>query len=107
MAQRVNIVLVDDIDGTPATETVEFALDGISYEIDLSDDHVRQIRADLGSWADKARVVTRSAKRRGAAKRSARRNNSEIREWARANGYEVSERGRVPAEVKMAYEAAH
>ena len=112
MAQKVQVVLVDDLDGGTAEETVSFALDGVSYEIDLSSANAGQLREALASWIGHARRVggrTRTARRgSGSAAGSGRTPNSEssaIREWARENGYTVNERGRIPAEVKAAYDA--
>ena len=109
MAQRVNVVLVDDIDGSDAVETVSFGLDGVEYEIDLSDKHAGQLRDALALYVGHGRRATR---RRGSGRRtrgsdSGGASAADIREWARQNGYEVSERGRVSAEVRQAYEAAN
>lgn len=112
MAQRVNIILVDDIDGSDATQTVAFGLDGASYEIDLNDDHATALREALAPYLGHARKVTRGG---GGAKRSGRTaaastggaSAKEIREWARANGHDVPERGRIPADVREAYESAN
>jgi hypothetical protein len=113
MAQKVNIVLVDDIDGTEATETVTFGLDGTSYEIDLSDTHAAALRDVLGPYIGHGRKVG-SAPRRGGRRSGSGSGSSsngpsarEIRDWARANGHDVPERGRVSAEVREAYDAAH
>ena len=57
MAQSVRLVLIDDVDGTEADQTVTFALDGVSYEIDLNDQHATQLRHDLGAWIEHARRV--------------------------------------------------
>lgn len=111
MAQKVNIVLVDDIDGSEATETVSFGLDGTSYEIDLNDKNASALRDALAGYVGHARKV-------GAASRRGRRSSSassagsgpspkEIRDWARSQGMDVPERGRVSADVRAAYEAAH
>jgi hypothetical protein len=111
MAQRVNVVLVDDIDDTEAAETVSFALDGVDYEIDLSEDHARELRNALGIYIGHGR-------RTGGRRKSGRKGSSsaasddavsaaDIRAWARANGWEVPERGRVSAEVREAYAAAN
>ncbi|QIG44778.1 Lsr2 family protein [Nocardioides anomalus] len=113
MAQKVHIVLEDDIDGSEATETVSFALDGTSYEIDLNDDNAAKMRDALATYVGHARKV--SGSRRGGGRRSstpAANGNGgasarEIREWARENGHDVPERGRIPADVREAYESAH
>ncbi len=105
MAQRVQVVLVDDVDGGSADETVTFALDGAAYEIDLNAENAARLRDALAPWVGHARRVsgrTRSG-RRGA--RSGGGKSAEIREWARSAGYSVSDRGRIPAEVKAAYDA--
>lgn len=107
MAQKVQVVLVDDIDGGTADETVSFALDGVSYEIDLTSDNAAKLRDDLASWVGHARRVGGRTRAGGARRgsRSSSGKNTEIREWARANGYSVSDRGRIPAEVKAAFDA--
>ncbi len=109
MAQRVHIVLEDDIDGDTAEETVRFGLDGSTYEIDLSAKNAAKLRDALAPYVAAAR---RSSGGRGSRKSQRSRsgsgtNPSDIRDWARANGYQVSDRGRVPAEVKAAYDAAN
>lgn len=111
MAQRVNIVLVDDIDGSDATQTVAFGLDGASYEIDVNDANAAALREALAPYVGHARKVGRGG---GGAKRSGRAaaaaggaSAKEIREWARANGHAVPERGRIPADVREAYDAAN
>ena len=113
MAQKVHIVLEDDIDGGEATETVSFGLDGTTYEIDLNDDNAAALRESLAQYVGHARKV--SGARRGRRPSGASGSNGsgggssakEIREWARDNGHKVPERGRIPAEVREAYEAAH
>lgn len=109
MAQKVQVLLVDDTDGAAADETVTFSLDGISYEIDLTTDHARELRDALAHWVGNARKVSA---RSGSQTRSARRpggtgDATKIREWARANGRSVSERGRISADIRAAYEAAN
>jgi hypothetical protein len=109
MAQRVSIELVDDIDGSPAAETVSFALDGVTYELDLSAAHAASFRDALGHYIGHARKVSGSGRRPGTSSRrsSGSSDARAIREWARANGYKVPDRGRVSAEVKAAYDAAN
>ncbi len=112
MAQRVQIVLEDDLDGGAAAETVTFGLDGVSYEIDLSDKNAGKLRDEFASWIGHAR---RSGGRRttgrraagGSSSSSSRRDLSAVRAWARANGHQVSDRGRVSAAVQEAYDKAH
>jgi hypothetical protein len=105
MAQKVQVVLVDDVDGGEAVETVSFSLDGVGYEIDLSASNAAALRDAFVPWVSAGRRVSgrRSAGRgRGRGHSDA----STIREWAKANGYAVSERGRVSAEIREAYAAA-
>ncbi|QBR92557.1 histone-like nucleoid-structuring protein Lsr2 [Nocardioides euryhalodurans] len=108
MAQKVNIVLVDDLDGSDASETVSFGLDGTSYEIDLNDKNAAALREALSGYVGHARKVTaaRGRKARTTATTSGP-SARELRDWARSNGFEVSDRGRVPAEVREAFDAAH
>jgi hypothetical protein len=108
MAQKVQVLLVDDVDGGAADETVTFALDGISYEIDLTTDNAAKLRDALAPWTGHARKVGgRSSRATAARSRSSRGDAQAIRDWAKAHGHKVSERGRISAEVKAAYEAAH
>jgi hypothetical protein len=116
MAQKVQVLLVDDLDGGVAEETVTFALDGTNYEIDLSNPNAKQLRDGLATWISHARRVGgRSASRArsggnstGRASRAAGRPDlAEVRAWARDNGFQVSDRGRVSTQVLQAYESAH
>ena len=110
MAQKVQVLLVDDLDGGTADETVTFGLDGVSYEIDLNAANADRLRDALAPWTGHARKVSgrgvpaRSGAPRG---RAARGDAQAIRDWAKANGHHVSERGRISAEVRAAFEAAH
>lgn len=106
MAQKVHIVLVDDIDQSDAEETVAFGLDGKEYTIDLNAANARSLRDALAPYVAHARPVG-SRGRRSAAKSTGGPAPSEIRAWARENGFDVPERGRVSAEVREAYAAAH
>ena len=108
MAQKVQVVLIDDLDGGSATETVSFGLDGTKYEIDLNADNAAALRADLEKWTAKARKVSAGRARRAAGSgRKSRTDAHAVREWARAQGMEVSERGRVSQDLRDAYDAAH
>jgi hypothetical protein len=110
MAQRVEVVLVDDVDGGHADETVSFALDGVSYEIDLSDKNAKKLRDALAPWTGKGRRSGggRGGRRRSSSARGAKRTDlASVREWARASGYQVSDRGRISAEIQAAYDKAH
>ena len=107
MAQKVNIVLVDDLDGTEATETVTFGLDGSSYEIDLNDANAAALREALSGYVGHARKSSGGSRRRKSAGSASSSNTKEVREWAKSQGMEVSERGRISADVQQAYDAAH
>jgi hypothetical protein len=108
VVQRVQTFLEDDLDGGEADETVTFSLDGISYEIDLSAKNANKLRDTFAPYVGCARR-TGGRRRKGGTKAEARRTGSsaEIREWARNNGWDVPERGRIAGEVREAYEAAH
>jgi hypothetical protein len=103
MAQRVHVVLEDDLDGSDATQTVSFSLDGASYEIDLNDKNAAALRDALAPYLGHARKANRA--RRGTTKSSGQSSAREVRDWARSNGLEVSDRGRVSQEVMAAFEA--
>jgi hypothetical protein len=120
MATMTTVTLVDDLDGSEASESVSFALDGASYEIDLSDGNADKLRNALAGYVASARRVDggrrgpgrpKAAKpaKAGRGPRTApdREQTAAIREWARANGHEVSERGRLSASVLAAFEEAH
>jgi hypothetical protein len=107
MAQRVHIVLVDDIDESEAAETISFGIDGSSYEIDLSEKNAAALRDALAPYVGHARKVGGRRAGRRTAEASDGPSAREIREWARENGWDVPERGRVSAEVREAYAAAH
>jgi hypothetical protein len=106
MAQKVHITLEDDLDGGDATETVAFGLDGRSYEIDLNDKNAKALRDALAKYLGVAR---RAGGRSAAAKRRTQVGTSarEIRDWARSTGRQVPDRGRIPSEIREAFEAAH
>lgn len=121
MAQKTVVTLEDDIDGGTADETVTFALDGITYEIDLSASNAQALRDAFSSYVGHGRRTSgRSGAARGTRTRTAstgsaasgggtsarRGDNAAIREWARAHGHSVNERGRIPASVIGAYDAA-
>ena len=111
MAQKVQVVLTDDLDGGPAVETLAFMVDGTSYEIDLSEENAAAFREELRPYVEGARKAGASSKRTAPAKapraRSAGADLSAVRDWARENGHEVSDRGRLGQGIKDAYAAAH
>lgn len=113
MAKKVTVTLVDDFDGEGAAdETVEFALDGVNYEIDLTAKNAAKLRNELKQWIEAGRRI--GGRRRGRSSGSSsrgrasidREQSAAIREWARRNGHSVSTRGRIPAEVIDAFHAA-
>lgn len=103
MAQKMVVEVLDDIDGSPAERTVTFGLDGKDYEIDLNAKHADQLAKALQPFVAGARKV--SARRRAPAG-AVKHDQSAVREWARSQGMKVSERGRIPASIIEAYEAA-
>jgi hypothetical protein len=109
MAQKVEVRLVDDIDGTVAVETVRFALDGKSYAIDLSADNAKELRDSFAGFVESARRDTgKPGERTGrpGVSASSRQRTQEIRAWARENGHLLKDRGRIPQDIVDAYEAA-
>ncbi|MCA5893063.1 Lsr2 family protein [Isoptericola sp. NEAU-Y5] len=110
MVQKQQIVLIDDIDGSDADETVTFALDGVTYEIDVTSAHAAELRDAFATWIGHGRKTSRST---GPSRSTGRRTTADraqlakIREWARENGHKVSDRGRIPSSVLAAFEAAH
>ncbi|AXE22362.1 MULTISPECIES: histone-like nucleoid-structuring protein Lsr2 [Streptomyces] len=110
MAQKVQVLLVDDLDGGEADETVTFALDGKTYEIDLTTANAEKLRGLLEPYTKSGRrtggrAAAGRAKGR-AASGSGHPDTAEIRAWAKAQGMNVNDRGRVPAEIREAYENA-
>ena len=113
MAQKVLVQLVDDLDGTSSNDisTVTFGLDGVTYEIDLNEDNAASLRDHLAEFIASARRTGGRVKRGGTltAGGGSGRNREQtqaIREWAKKNGHDVSDRGRIPAAVIDAFEAA-
>lgn len=114
MAQKVQVVLSDDLDGGSADETVTFALDGTGYEIDLSAKNAEALRQAFSQYVGHARRSGRTsgalARRRApaaATPRSSSTDNAAVRSWAKENGHDVSERGRISAAIREAYEKAN
>lgn len=109
MAQKVQTLFVDDIDGSAADGTVRFDLDGTDYEIDLNAEHAQALRDALTRYISAARRPAGGARRQVRSGRKAPANGvntTEIREWAKAQGIEVKDRGRVPAELVVKFKAA-
>jgi nucleoid-associated protein Lsr2 len=114
VAQKVQVTLVDDLDGSSADETLTFGLDGVAYEIDLSRSNAKKFRDSLNAYVGAARRSGRSARAGRPRGRTGRRAaagsqapTSDIRAWARSKGIKVNERGRISADVVAKYEAAH
>jgi hypothetical protein len=109
VAQKIQTLFIDDLDGSAAEGTVRFGLDGTEYEIDLNAEHAKALRDALARYMGAARRVSGSVRR---PPRSGRRtsatglNTTEVREWAKAQGIEVKDRGRVPAELVVKFKAA-
>ena len=113
MAKQIVTLLTDDLDGSEADRTIEFGLDGVNYTIDLSDHNAGKLRKALDPYIS---AGTRQGRGNGVVRRgsgraavtgggSTREQNLAIREWAKKNGHELSERGRIPAIVVDAYNA--
>ncbi|HYK66509.1 MAG TPA: Lsr2 family protein [Streptosporangiaceae bacterium] len=108
MARNVAVVVTDDIDGSTDAETVTFGLDGVTYEIDLSSDNRARLERDIAPYIEAGRRISRSRNRGGPGRSAAPRvDRAAVRTWAKENGIQVSERGRISAELMSQYEAAH
>lgn len=105
--QRVEILLVDDIDGGEGAETVSFGLDGATYEIDLSEKNAKELRNAMSAYVAHGRRVTGKTPARRASAGYKNHTAQEVRDWARTNKLEIPERGRIPNEIQRAFEAAH
>jgi len=109
VAQKVQTLFVDDLDGSAAEGTVRFGLDGTGYEIDLNTDHAQALRDALAPYISAGRragSATRRPVRTGRKASANGLNSTEVREWAKAQGIEVKDRGRVPAELVVKFKAA-
>ena len=110
MAQKIQTLLIDDLDGGQAEDTVRFRLDGADYEIDLSAKHVEALRKALEPYVSAARrssgSVVRRPGRNGRRAATAGPDSTAVREWAKSQGIEVKDRGRVPAELVVKFKAA-
>src|SRR5687767_6324729 len=110
MARRMVVELTDDLDGSPAKETVTFSLDGRDMEIDLSEQHAKALRDALQPYVAGARKAGGTGRGRRRVGRAPARDADQIRairDWARQQGMDVSERGRIPAKIEEAYHAGH
>ncbi|MBV9445451.1 MAG: Lsr2 family protein [Streptosporangiaceae bacterium] len=110
MARKMQTLFIDDLDGSEADGTVRFGLDGAEYEIDLNTEHSQALRTALGRYASAARRSAGPGRHPGATgdgpRRRTRASNAEIRDWARTQGIDIKERGRMPAEVIVRFHAA-
>ena len=109
MAQKIQTLLIDDLDGNQADGTVRFGLDGTDYEIDLNADHAQQLRDALARYVGAARRTSGSGRRPSRTARTPQANGlntTEVREWAKAQGIDVKDRGRIPAELIVKFKAA-
>jgi hypothetical protein len=110
MAQKVEVSLIDDLDGGNADETISFGFGGTRYEIDLSGKNATELRDTLAPYIAAARKATGSQKTgRGGARPAAPvgPKTAEVREWAKAEGIQISERGRIAADVVLKFQEAH
>jgi hypothetical protein len=109
VAQKIQTLLIDDLDGSEAEGTVRFGLDGAEYEIDLNAEHAQALRDALARYVGAARRAGGGARRPARVGRGARADgvdSTEVREWAKAQGIEVKDRGRVPAELVVKFKTA-
>ncbi|MET4097294.1 Lsr2 family protein [Arthrobacter sp. UYCu712] len=107
MAVRRITVLVDDVDGSPAVETVTFAMDGSTYEIDLNEAHTTQLRDALRRYVEAARRTIKSRGKVRPADQGRGGKSTQVRAWAKEQGLPVSDRGSIPANVLEKHVAAH
>jgi hypothetical protein len=98
-------MLEDDLDGGPADETLRFGIDGSEYEIDLNDKNAARFHKLLAPFVERARRAGRVPRRAVRRTAASRRRSRDIRMWARRQGIELSERGRIPSSVVERYEA--
>src|ERR1700722_955938 len=106
MAQRIQTLLIDDLDGAEAAGTVRFGLDGTEYEIDLSAAHSEELRKALGLYLAHARRPGGTGRSAARGRRGSAVDTAKVREWAKGQGIEVKDRGRVPADVLERYKTA-
>ena len=109
MAQKIQTLFIDDLDGSEAEGTIRFGLDGTEYEIDLNAEHAQALRDVLARYVHAARRAGGGARRpaRGGRRASAGGvDSTEVREWAKAQGIDVKDRGRVPAGLVVKFKAA-
>ena len=106
MARRTVVTLEDDLDGGPADETLRFGIDGSEYEIDLNEKNAARFHKLLAPFVERARRAGRAPRRAVRRTAASRRRSRDIRMWARQQGIDLSDRGRIPSNVVDKYEAA-
>jgi hypothetical protein len=107
MATTVSVLVSDDLDGSPDAQTVQFGIDGVSYEIDLGEKNRARLDKAMTPYIEAARRVGRRPTRTGTRSSTMRGDRAAVRAWAKEHGLGVSERGRISTEVMRQYEAAH
>jgi hypothetical protein len=108
MAQKIQTLFIDDIDGGEAAGTVRFGLDGTEYEIDLSTKHDQELRAALGTYVSHARKLGGTARRAATrGRKPSAVDTVAVRSWAREKGFDIKDRGRVPADLVAKYREAN
>lgn len=103
---RTTVTLEDDLDGSPAEETLQFSMSGVDYEIDLSADNAARLRGQLAPFVEHARAAGAGHRRRSSRPASSRRQSAAIRAWAKQEGIQLSDRGRIPDLIVAQYDAA-
>lgn len=106
VATRTTVTLEDDLDGGPAEETLRFSLSGVDYEIDLSAKNAASFRGQVAPFAERARVVSSGRRRRSSRPASSRRQSAAIRAWAKQQGIQLNDRGRIPDLIVAQYNTA-
>jgi nucleoid-associated protein Lsr2 len=108
VAQKIQTLFIDDLDGSTAEGTVRFGLDGAEYEIDLNAKHAKELHDALARYLGVARRAGGTARRPARGRRGSANglNATEVREWAKSQGIEVKDRGRVPAELVVKFKEA-
>lgn len=107
VARKHIVRLIDDLTGADASETVSFALDGALYEIDLSEDNAQRLRETLSVYIANGRRASAAGRSGRRGSRADREQTAAIRAWARANGFAIGDKGRIPTMVIDAYNASH
>ena len=107
MASIVSVLVTDDLDGSPDAQTVTFGFDGVTYEIDLAEQNRAKLEQQMAPYVAAGRRITQRRPRAAASHPGARVDRAVVRAWAKEQGLNVSERGRISAEVMQQYEVAH